>query len=560
MRANAIAALVRILPPGWVALLRLFVRPGSGWAIAVDLWQTRRAAGFLRRGIAAAPPGAPRVVALLLTDSVYEIKLQLMLLVALRLAGWETLVLTHRSGWSVARAYSRVFGIEHAVHFDEFAADASARERIASAAAKFLAGSLEFRDVKRWEWDGCWIGPQLLATLSRARHQAAPDPRAPEIRAELAELLPIALSSADQAAALVERVRPALGITVEANYAVNGVVVDRLIGAGASVIQVTQPWRDDALMCRRLVRATRREHPSSLSRESLQRLMAEPWTAREERELQAEFEDRYEGRWFLQKRNQTGTRVVERSELAARLGLRPGRKLAVIFSHVLWDANLFYGDDIFDDYGDWFVQTIVGAAGNEMVDWLVKLHPANVWKRAYQGYDGEYTEHVLIRERIGELPSHVRLIPADTEVSSLSLYRAADCGVTVRGTPGMEMPCFGKPVLTAGTGRYSGLGFTMDFATAGEYLACLATIQDVAPLDEQQTMLAKRHAHTVFRRRQWRMQSFQSSFDYRPRGSHPLDHNLGFLVNSLAEIERNGDLAHWAAWAADFDEVDYLDE
>ena len=34
------------------------------------------------------------------------------------------------------------------------------------------------------------------------------------------------------------------------------------------------------------------------------------------------------------------------------------KPLVVIFSHVMWDANLFYGEDIFKDTGDWFAQTI----------------------------------------------------------------------------------------------------------------------------------------------------------------------------------------------------------
>jgi len=50
------------------------------------------------------------------------------------------------------------------------------------------------------------------------------------------------------------------------------------------------------------------------------------------------------------------------------------------------------------------------------------------------------------------------LLP-DTKISTLSLYRFADDGVTVRGTPGLEIACFGKPAFTAGTGTYAGLGF-----------------------------------------------------------------------------------------------------
>lgn len=47
-------------------------------------------------------------------------------------------------------------------------------------------------------------------------------------------------------------------------------------------------------------------------------------------------------------------------------------------------------------------------------------------------------------------PTHPTCDPRvqQPHLSTRSLYRHADVGVTVRGTPGMEMAAFGKPVLT----------------------------------------------------------------------------------------------------------------
>ena len=36
----------------------------------------------------------------------------------------------------------------------------------------------------------------------------------------------------------------------------------------------------------------------------------------------------------------------------------------------------------------------------------------------------------------------------------IHLFKVIDYGITVRGTIGIELPCFGIPVITAGTGRY----------------------------------------------------------------------------------------------------------
>ena len=49
-----------------------------------------------------------------------------------------------------------------------------------------------------------------------------------------------------------------------------------------------------------------------------------------------------------------------------------------------------------------------------------------------------------------------------SEISTRSIFGVTDYGITIRGSVGFELPCFGVPVLTAGTGFYSGRGFTID--------------------------------------------------------------------------------------------------
>ena len=49
---------------------------------------------------------------------------------------------------------------------------------------------------------------------------------------------------------------------------------------------------------------------------------------------------------------------------------------------MLWDANLFYGDDIYEDYSEWFYETVKSACINKDINWLIKLHPGNIWKES----------------------------------------------------------------------------------------------------------------------------------------------------------------------------------
>ena len=173
---------------------------------------------------------------------------------------------------------------------------------------------------------------------------------------------------------------------------------------------------------------------------------------------------------------------------------------------------MFFGRDLFADQEEWFVETVKAAAANDRVNWIVKLHPANVWKRRRDGVVGELDEHVAIREQVGALPAHVKLLDPDTEISTWSLFAVTDYGVTIRGSVGFELPCFGKPALTAGTGFYSGRGFTVDSDSREQYLARLASVQELEPPAPDAVELARRHAHALFRLRQTRFTSYRSVY------------------------------------------------
>lgn len=415
---------------------------------------------------------------------------------------------------------------------------------------------MSFQSVLAWTYRGAWIGPQLLSSVSRRRFDGAPDPADPEVRAALLHQLEVSLRFVHAAERDLREHPPAAILVNEPNYHVLGPFVDVAIALNIPVVHYTQPSRDDALVFKKLNRETRRIHPNSITPATFETLLSEPWGPAQDAELDAEFAARYGGVWKVQARNQPGTREMAPEEVRAAFDLPADRPIATIFSHVLWDANLFYGEDLFENYGEWFAETVRAAAANPRVSWLVKLHPANIWKRRLSGVTDEYAEMRLIRERVGDLPDHVRLLPPDTPVSTLSLFRAIDLGVTVRGSVGYELPCFGVPVLTAGTGRYTGFGFTCDHATREAYLASIARPETIPRLSPEETLRARVHAHALLRRRPWAFTSFRTRIggdvaDLLNQNLHPSE-GLRSGRSSCPDLESFADFLSKA------DVVDYL--
>jgi hypothetical protein len=185
------------------------------------------------------------------------------------------------------------------------------------------------------------------------------------------------------------------------------------------------------------------------------------------------------------------------------------------------------------------------------------LHPDLVWKLKYEGYTGELRDLIAIRGSIGVLPDHVRLVLPDTDISSYSFFSITDYCLTVRGTIGIEMSCHGIPVITAGTGRYSGLGFTIDSDTAGQYLARLADIASIPPMSPEQVHLARKFAYTLFKGRLWPMRSFEMTKMPIEETGHPLDHDVVPRLHSHRQLEVAIDLQDLVKWINSSD-PDYL--
>jgi hypothetical protein len=497
---------------------------------------------------------AKRVLILSMVDTPYNVKLESMLALELRRRGWRVQVLTSRV-YTYARRIFAAFGITDLIPFESLTSMARTRRAVMAETARRAREPMDFKSVLQWTYGEAWIGPHILSAVSRKTFSGAPDPRDPIVRTEILRQLPTLLGFVHAAEQFLAAQRPDLILVNEPNSAL-GSFVDTAIAHRIPVVQFVQPSREDALVFKRLTRETRRIHPNSVARAMLGQLAAEPWTQAHDRALDEEFRARYGGAWRIQARNQPGAVDMSAPEIREALALDPAKKTAVLFSHVLWDANLFYGQDLFDNYGHWFVETVKAAIANPRVNWIVKLHPANLWKRELSGVRSEYDELRLIRRHVDNLPDHVRLLEPDTRISTLSLFRMIDAGITVRGSIGYELPCFGVPVITAGTGRYSGFGFTRDHDSAAAYLATLAGIETVPRLGKEATHLAKIHAYALLARRPWQYRSFRSIIGRDI--TDPMCQNMELTAPSFEMIDRNGDLAAFADWAIGDVEVDFL--
>jgi hypothetical protein len=522
--------------------------------VALDARRYRAANPFLPT---AGPRSGPRALVVSLTDWPYQLKIEGMLLKALDLAGYRPSVLTSAPIRARAARYLDAYGFDDLRVIEDYEVSPD-RPDIHEAVHDVLQHDITVQRLKDLQFRDTYVGRHVLSSISRGLLQGSVDLRDRRAAETLATLLPRSMALCLAAERMLDDIDPDVVIFNEARYAGYGPIFETALRQRRNVVQFVHAFSDDALVVKRYTAETSRFHPRSLGEQTWAEVAAGPWNDEMERELAEQFDLRYAGKDMLSRRLHERTQRRSRSELTAELGLDPSKPTAVVFSHVLWDANLFYGEDLFEDQGEWLVETVREAAATPDVNWVVKLHPANVWKLRQEGFHGEMHEVAQIRERVGPLPSHVKLLMPETEVSTISLFELADWGITIRGTVGVELPCYGVPMLTAGTSHYSGRGFTVDSATAEEYRSRLRHIREIPPLTEEQTIRAKKHAHALFCRRPLRFTSFRTTMDQVERMGHPLDHNIEVTLRSEAELRGAPDLRAFAEWAVDREREDYV--
>jgi len=491
-----------------------------------------------------------------LNDWVPRAKLDGVLAKAFQYKGYKPIVLTYRrQKWT--QRYLRAFGIQDFLYLDDLmdAAKADVPMKEVEEALK----SPSFHSLFHLHWRDVEIGRHVLSTVTRQLTSGSISFDSPEVALLLQKFLPQAYQVAAAGYHLFKDLKPDAVLFLEKGYTPYGPFFDAAIAHHLNTIQYFHGHRSDLVVMRRYSLTNRHDHPFSLTPHTWERVKAMPWTPEQETQFMQELQQGYkQGTWFNRKFLLEGKHIKTPEESRAQLGLDPGKKTAVIYSHVLWDATFFFGKNLFADYEQWLIETVKAACQNTHVNWLVKLHPDYVWKMKQLGKSAAPRDMIALQANIGSLPEHVMVVPPDTDISTYSFFQCTDYCITVRGTVGIEAPCFGIPVFTAGTGRYSGLGFTNDFESQAAYLHAIAHLHEFPTMTPEQTSLARRHAYALFNLRPIHFPSVEITAQHARNTAY--DFGVEMRVHSMEDIQQAPDLQAFTEWVLHSHEEDYVSE
>ena len=475
-------------------------------------------------------------------------KVEALVMKAFQMAGFETVAFGRR-GFDFLR-YDWLAGNKTGFDLHDFGTEGDA-EWVDDQSARL-------RSLREWlalEYQGVRVGRFVIASTLRSLKVGQLDFANSYIQARLREILESSVLHTRAAVRLLQAVKPDCALFMDRGYCGTGEICDQAISQGIDTLTWNLGYKSNRLVFKRYNLGNRADHPLALSAESWRRLCSMPWKSEYGHQIRQELFQCYQAQdWMGFVGTQFDKKILSQDMTRNTLGLSSDRKVALIFPHILWDGSFFFGEDLFDDYTEWLVETIRAAVANPRLQWVVKLHPAHVVKTKQGNHPEKPAELKVIEQVFGTLPAHLKLVYPDTEISTYSLLEIADYTITVRGTVGIEAALFGIPVVTAGTGRYAGRGFTLDSSTRQEYLHKLATLARYSRLSAEQVKLAERFAYGTLFCRPLNLSS--ASLEYERDGlATP---RLTVKCQTRQEWLRAPDMRQLAAWFADGKTEDML--
>jgi len=475
----------------------------------------------------------------------------------------EPVLLTY-SGCNWAKPYARIFGIHTIVYWDKLKKDIDAQkmEEVNMIVEDFMSSSPGVQEIKNWTFNNVYCGKHALSSMIRQKLTGQVDLNDATTKEELKTYLSKAIMAVFTAEELFQKYDFSLVIVRDAGYLPNGAIFEVALNKNIDAIRFEMAQMKGHWQAKRYSLQSRGQALFSISPQTWDKYKQTSLIRQQNAELERDFQERYhpDSKKDIYK-YQKGKINVPSNEVYDALNLDRNKPIAVIFSHISWDANFFDGEDLFENFEHWLVETTRIAMKNPNLNWVVKLHPANVYKlkRAHQSEVEIVETEMEALKFLGPLPDHIKIMRSSNPINTWSLFELIDYGLTVRGTIGAELPCYGIPVVTAGTGRYDHYGFTIDPATREEYEKILLELHQYPRLDPIEIDRARRHAYMFFLNRTISFDNISemtSTVSEDP--NHPLHHNIELKKDLTHKIDESDQISKFESWLFNSNEPDFI--
>lgn len=195
--------------------------------------------------------------------------------------------------------------------------------------------------------------------------------------------------------------------------------------------------------------------------------------------------------WFHEKPEE------EMEKIASELGLDKNKPIIGLLTNVVWDAQLHFKANAFENMLEWIMASIEYFGGRSDIQLVIRVHPAEI-RGTVKSRQKVMDE---ISKRIDSMPNNVYIIGPESPISTYAVMEVCDSVIIYGTKTGVELAARGIPVIVGGEAWVRGKGITLDANSKSEYFEILERLPIGHRMDMATTERARKYAYHFFFRR-----------------------------------------------------------
>lgn len=151
------------------------------------------------------------------------------------------------------------------------------------------------------------------------------------------------------------------------------------------------------------------------------------------------------------------------------LNIPKGSKIVSLYTNVIWDAQIFYNGNVFNNLIDWLKFSIEEFSKNSKVYLVIRIHPAEA-KGANPTKQPMLEE---IKKMFPELPANIKIIPPESDISSYILAEMSQASIIYGTKMGLELALMKSPLIICGETFSRNKKYGIDIDSLEQYKAII---------------------------------------------------------------------------------------
>jgi len=183
-------------------------------------------------------------------------------------------------------------------------------------------------------------------------------------------------------------------------------------------------------------------------------------------------------------------------EFAKEKSINLKKPIISLFTNVIWDAQLFYDQNIFKNMIEWIFETIDFAITNNL-QLIIRVHPAELTGSLPS------RQNVIdeINKKYKKLPKNIIIVAPNDKLSSYTLIDNSSFCIVYASTIASEIAAMGKSVIAGGETWIKNKSISLDPKNKKQYFKFINQLAKKPKLSTSRRYRALKYAYHFFFRR-----------------------------------------------------------